>query len=101
MAFLDARSLPEASCYCLRQARVPTSLIGPPVAGAQLDADGAALLDMVVDGDRIAALAPAGTGLAPDLGSADMAGRHVWPALVDMHAHIDKGHAIPRINNPD
>ena len=31
----------------------------------------------------------------------DMAGALVLPAFVDMHTHIDKGHILPRADNPD
>jgi len=30
-----------------------------------------------------------------------MAGRHVWPTLADLHAHLEKGHTITRSPNPD
>jgi cytosine deaminase len=101
MGFLETLSLPQADRYWLRRACVPACFLVGPVAGASLDADGAALLDLLIDGERIGAIAAAGTILAQELPVADLAGRHVWPALIDMHAHIDKGHVIPRIVNPD
>jgi cytosine deaminase len=101
MRFLDTVVLPPEGRYWLRRARVPDCLLANRVLGAVLDDDGAALLDLLVDGERIAAIEPAGAVAASDTPGADLAGRHVWPALIDMHAHIDKGHVVPRVANPD
>lgn len=77
----------------LANARVPAALLteAPP---APLDRDGAALIDLVLEGGRVAAVeAPGG-----DAGGAgvDLGGRHVWPMLVDAHTHLDKGHVLGR-----
>ena len=45
---------------------------------------------------RVAAVTPTTPGEGPDL-----AGRIVWPGMVDMHVHLDKGHIWPRAENPD
>jgi len=99
--FLERLALPDSGRYSLRNARVPACFLSSEVSGAVSDPDGAVLLDLLIDGERIEGIAPAGTGQAPDIPAADLAGRHVWPTLIDMHAHIDKGHAIPRVNNRD
>lgn len=82
----------------LRNARVPAALLAADrLAGADTDRDGALLVDIIVDNQSIAAVAPAGS-LSVD-GSArtiDLDGRHVWPLLVDVHAHLDKGHMVDR-----
>ena len=101
MGFLDTLAVPDSRTYWIRQARVPRCLLGAPVAGAAADADGALLVDLLVDGETVARIVPAGTGAAPDAPAIDLAGRQAWPTLVDMHAHLDKGHVIPRIVNPD
>ena len=101
MSFLATLALPETPRYWLRRARIPGSLLAAPVPGAPLDDDGSALVSILIDGERIAALEPANGAASADLPAADLAGRQVWPALVDMHTHIDKGHAIPRVGNPD
>jgi cytosine deaminase len=31
----------------------------------------------------------------------DLDGSQVWPAFTDVHTHLDKGHILPRIFNPD
>lgn len=93
--------LPEARAYRLRNARVPGAfLTGGVPAGAILDGDACALIDIVVADGVIAGLLPAGS--SPDtLPAADLAGRQAWPRLVDAHAHLDKGHTVARTPNPD
>lgn len=93
--------LPEARAYRLRNARVPAAfLTGGVPAGAILDADGCALIDIVVADGAFAGLMPAG-GSPEALPAADLAGRQVWPRLVDAHTHLDKGHTVARTPNPD
>lgn len=41
------------------------------------------------------------TGTAVDAQIVDMKGAMVFPAFVDMHTHLDKGHIWPRTPNPD
>ena len=101
MAFLANLTLPQSERYWLRRARVPVCFLTAPVPGASVDGDNAALLDLLIDGERVGAIEPAGATFASALPSADLSGRHVWPTLIDMHAHIDKGHVIPRIVNRD
>jgi cytosine deaminase len=76
------------------------------------------LLDLVIREGRIAAVRPAGeaapqAGQKPSTGPADRTapepapniidqdGGEVWPGLVDLHTHLDKGHIWPRAENPD
>jgi cytosine/creatinine deaminase len=101
MSFLDTLAWPQTSRYWLRRARVPACLLGVPVAGAAADAEGTLLLDILIEGARIGRIEPAGAAAVPEAPAVDLAGRQVWPALIDMHAHLDKGHVIPRIENPD
>jgi len=92
-------SIPDTPCLVLTNARVPAELVVTPPLGARQDAEGALLLDLLIDQGRIAGLFPAGT--APDAGPrVDLKGRHLWPAFIDMHTHLDCGHAIPRVR-PD
>jgi cytosine deaminase len=66
----------------------------------QLDHEGCALLDIVVERGRIEAIIPSGTGGNQLPAAIDLAGRQVWATLIDMHAHLDKGQVIPRLR-PD
>jgi len=83
----------------IANARVPLSLLEGdfPDAG-----EGLALVDIDVADGAIAAIAAAGTGpRARDFGVVDQDGGQVWPGLVDVHTHLDKGHIWPRAENPD
>ena len=70
---------------------------------AALPGDGEqVLVDLAIEDGRIAALRPAGE-VAPEPGPniVDQDGGEVWPGLVDLHTHLDKGHIWPRAANPD
>jgi len=92
--------IPEVQRYWIRQARVPICFLpgGPKTV---LDPDGATLVDILVDNHLITAIEPAGTTAPTDLPAIDLESRHVWPTLIDMHAHLDKGHIVTRSENPD
>jgi len=75
----------------LANASVPGSLL------SGMDAGELARVDVTLDGDRIAAVAPA-TGEPGDI---DCAGGILVPAFVDLHTHLDQGHIWPRAANPD
>jgi len=88
-------AIPAGGPFQLARARVPVCLAH---AALKADADGLALVDVAVGHGKIAGIAPAGE-LAAD--AIDLAGRMVFPAFVDCHAHIDKGHIWLRTPNPD
>jgi hypothetical protein len=92
--------IPEARRYCIRQTRVPTCFL-PDGPRTTLDRDGATLVDLLVDSDRIAAIEPPGEAASADVPTIDLGSRHLWPTLIDMHAHLDKGHIVNRTENPD
>ena len=56
------------------------------------------LVDIAIENGRIARVAPAGTIEGE---GRDLDGGMVWPCLVDLHTHLDKGHIWPRAWNPD
>ena len=100
MNLFNTLQIPEAQRYCIRQARVPTCFL-PDGPRTTLDRDGATLVDLLVDNGRIAAIESAGGTAFADPPAIDLASRHVWPTLIDMHAHLDKGHIVTRTENPD
>jgi cytosine deaminase len=51
-------------------------------------------LDLTIAGSKISAP-------VPDAQVIDMKGAMVFPAFIDMHTHLDKGHIWPRTPNPD
>ncbi|MFM8701736.1 MAG: cytosine deaminase [Hyphomicrobiales bacterium] len=94
-----ALMIPPDSRLMLSNARIPAELVLDPPPAAVSDAEGALQLDVLVDQGMIAALFPAGSG--PENGApVCLDGRHVWPAFIDMHTHLDCGQAIPRVR-PD
>lgn len=91
-------TIPADSRFLLATSRVPAELVLDPPAGAAQDREGAFLLDVLVDRGQVAGLFPAGAG--PVDGSRIMLdGRHLWPALIDMHTHLDCGQSIPRVRS--
>jgi cytosine/adenosine deaminase-related metal-dependent hydrolase len=47
------------------------------------------------------AIEPTGGAAFTGLPAIDLGSRHVWPTLIGMHAHLDKGHIVTRTENPD
>src|SRR5258708_964762 len=92
--------IPESPTYVLRRARVPARLVDSHPVDARSHADGSLLLGPHVDRGRVAAITSP-TGESSEITSIDLAGRQVWPTLVDAHAHLDKGHIFDRTPNPD
>lgn len=96
-----ALAIPESPVYIIRDASVPTVLLGDPAPhGASADVEKNLRLDLRIANGRIESLAAAGqlTAEGPEL---DLKGRQLWPTLVDMHTHLDKGHTAERTPNPD
>lgn len=100
MSSLKSLNIPATPDYILHRARVPVSLLASPVKEAAADLDDALLLDIQVANGAVKAIAPAGQLAAEGIPVVDLAGRHVWPTLVDVHAHLDKAHVIDRTQNP-
>ena len=90
--------IPDGGRWGLANAAVPSVLLDAPLELAS-GPDGLTLCDLVVDGGRVAAIAGPGT-VAGDLPIVDRERRQVWPGLVDLHTHLDKGHILPRCPNP-
>ena len=57
--------------------------------------------DLLVVDERIAAIEPASAAASAHFPAIDLEAHHVWPTLIDMHAHLDKGHIVTRTENPD
>jgi cytosine deaminase len=93
----DEVVIPSGGAYRLGRARIPRCMLGADIAGAQADIDGALLVDIDIAAGKIAGLSPTNPSAPGDI---DLEGRMVWPTLVDMHTHLDKGEAIPRVR-PD
>lgn len=84
---MDFMTLPKAPRLRLENLAWPAWLTG----GEGLFARGA----LTIEGGRIVA------DDAPGAVAVDMKGALAFPAFVDMHTHLDKGHIWPRSPNPD
>lgn len=89
----------------LANARIPRALLTDPMqSGSADDAPGALvaadirIVDGIVDAITLHAT---GTGATPAPVVHDCRGGLVFPAFVDLHTHLDKGHIWPRKENPD
>jgi cytosine deaminase len=90
--------VPPAGSLYIANARVRRCLVD----AALPDDREQVLVDVRVEGGRIAALRPAGeTRPQASAKVIDQDGGEVWPGLVDVHTHLDKGHIWPRTENPD
>ena len=90
-------ALPIAGPYVLKRARVLGRSLPEPVG--PLDYDGFAIVDILVDEEVIAKIAPHGTVGFGDAPEVAMSGRIVLPLFVDVHTHLDKGHIWRRMRN--
>src|SRR5258707_3265679 len=87
---------PQSSRYALRRVHIPASLLtGAPPAPA--GHDDLVLCDLVIDDGKLADIAAAGT-VEAELGT-DLDRALVLPGMLDAHAHLDKGHIVPRARN--
>lgn len=90
--------LPPTERWVIVDARVPACLLDQ-ASGFAVDEDGLASATIIVDGDRIEAVAPPDDVSGIDF--VDMKGGLVFPTFVELHTHLDKGHIWPRRRNPD
>jgi cytosine/creatinine deaminase len=90
-------ALPAAGSYVLKRARVLGRSL--PERVGPLDTDGFAIVDILVDEDVIAKIAPHGAVDFGDAPEVAMSGRIVLPLFVDVHTHLDKGHIWRRKRN--
>ena len=82
---VDDLPLGTEALRCIRHARVP---------------DVVAAVDIVLAGERVAAVVPQGDAPGPrELGGAalDVGGRAVLPAFVEPHVHLDKAYLLDRL----
>jgi len=90
-------AVPAAPRYSIANARLPAALTD--AAPGPADGEGLVAADIVVTAGRIEAVLPAGESV--EAARIDLDRGLVFPAFVDMHTHIDKGHIWPRRPNPD
>ena len=82
---------------------VPSGYVNANVPGCLLEPaseDVLVQVDIDIAEGRIAAVHPAATS-DPARHGVDLDRSMIWPGLVDVHTHLDKGHVWPRTQNPD
>jgi cytosine deaminase len=91
----------DAPRYWLANARVPVCLLADPIVAADCDHEGVVRVDLLVEGGKIARIAPVRDACDDGIARVELGGRQVWPTLIDVHTHLDKGHSIERSQNVD
>jgi cytosine/creatinine deaminase len=93
---------PATRHYWLVNARVPGCLLGETAAPlAPIDAEGVVAADFLVDDGKIACIEAPSVKRHDGIACIDIGGRQVWPTLIDIHTHLDKGHTVERSPNVD
>ncbi len=91
---------PDAASYWIRDARVPLALLANAHGLAPEDRDnGSAPIDLLIERGRLARIAPNGSAPADASQAVDLHGRQLWPALIDVHTHLDRAHTVVRSPN--
>jgi cytosine deaminase len=89
--------VPRGPRYVIANATLPAALVNG--YRRKTDADGLVVADITIKDGSIERIdAPGRRTTAPVI---DLDRGMVWPAFVDMHTHLDKGHIWPRQANPD
>lgn len=92
-------TLPASGTYSLVNLRLHSSHLAQP-EGLEFDTDGFALAGIEIAGGTITRIHRQAE-ISPDLPAVDCHGSIAFPAFVDCHTHIDKGHIWQRSPNPD
>jgi cytosine/creatinine deaminase len=95
-------SWPTESRYWLADARVPVCMVfGASTFSAPPNSEGVAKTDLLIEDGKLARIEMAGPERNDDVPRVDLGGRQVWPMLIDIHTHLDKGHSVDRSPNSD
>ena len=102
-------TVPARDAYWLRNATIPATFLTDLPAGLPVSPDGLAVVDVAIRDTRVAAVVASEGGVVPftqKVGGAngdavDLERSQVWPCLIDVHTHLDKGHTWERAPNPD
>src|SRR5580704_17503272 len=88
--------------YWLANARVPAGLLADGIALPALqDAEGVFDADLLIEDGKLARIVPPDCRRNDGVERVDLGGRQVWPTLIDIHTHLDKGHTVERSPNAD
>src|SRR5271168_4224583 len=95
-------SWPATSRYWLANARIPVCLLADTAALVEPpDAEGVVGADLLVENGSMARIERPGLSRSDGIDRIDIGGRQIWPTLIDIHTHLDKGHTVERSPNVD
>ncbi len=95
-------SWPAARRYWVVNARVPQCLLDDKLARSSCgDGEGVIGVDLLIEDGKLARLDCAGVDREEGIARVDIGDRQIWPTLVDIHSHLDKGHTVERSPNLD
>jgi cytosine/creatinine deaminase len=101
MRFTDI-TWPTTPRYWLANARVPVCLLADPtVLSAIAFGEGTAPVDLLIENGRITRIDQPRSERGNEMMRVDLGGRQIWPTLIDIHTHLDKGHTVARSPNID
>jgi cytosine/creatinine deaminase len=92
---------PKTRRYRLANARVPACLLSEVSASLPADAEGVVKADLLIEDGKLAGIAQPTERNDDASYRVDLGGRQVWPTLIDIHTHLDKGHTVERSPNID
>jgi cytosine/creatinine deaminase len=75
-------------------------LADPTVLSAIASREGAAPVDLLIENGRITRIEQPRSERGDEM-TCDLGGRQIWPTLIDIHTHLDKGHTVERSPNID
>ena len=93
-------TVPARDAYWLRNATVPAAFLTDLPAAVPVCPDGLAVVDVAIRDTRIAAVVAAGASEGGG-DAVDLRRSQVWPCLIDVHTHLDKGNTWERAPNLD
>jgi cytosine deaminase len=66
-----------------------------------VDAEGVVQADLLIDDGKLAHIDRPAEKRDDGIVRVDVGGRQIWPTLIDIHTHLDKGHTVERNPNVD
>ena len=93
---------PDEPRVLLRNVAAPACVVDRAVDDPP-DASGLIRIDLMIGDGLIRAIGAAGSLDSSFSGppAIEFDGTQIWPCMIDMHSHLDKGHIWPRTENPD
>jgi cytosine deaminase len=92
---------PDSARFWLANARVPLCLLVGANDLSGTDREGVCGADLLIENGKVTRITQPAGARGDDIAIVDLGGRQVWPTLIDIHTHLDKGHTVYRSPNPD